>query len=179
MKTITSGTLLFLIALAASALHAEMIRGDGYSYFLSAPLGWVLDKSLAAQAEADLVLYPQGTTYFKADSVITLSTAFQGAGFKDLADLLHRDEVEGKRANPRFESRKGPMLYTKELKSAPVQFYTGLKNGACEAVAYVEDGDRIMIFALSCPNLPILHEDLPALKETVASYESIAGPERP
>ncbi|HTC19759.1 MAG TPA: hypothetical protein VK859_02860 [bacterium] len=170
MKTIVSfGLALFFLALP---LRAEMIQGDGYSFFLSAPMGWVLDETMAADAEADAVLYPQGTTYQSAASVLTVSAAFKGDGFKDLADLMRQDEADSRQQNPEFSLQKGPLLQTRLQKKVLLYFYLGLKDGGCEAVAYLEEKDRVMIFMLSSSSEQILREDLPALQETVESYES-------
>jgi hypothetical protein len=163
------GVLLWALALP---LRAEWIEGDGYSYSLDAPIGWILDKSMAAQAEADLVLYPQGSSYYKADSIITLSSYEYSGNVKTLQDLIQKDEKEGKTSEPKMVVQKGPILLTKQLHSAPLYFYSKLKGGGCEAVVYVEQDSRVILFVLSCPNLQVLHEDLPALKEAVGSYES-------
>ncbi len=156
-------------------LQAEMIQGDGYSFLLSAPLGWVLDQHLAAEAEADVVLYPQGTTYQNAASVLTVNATFQGKDFKDLKNLIQQDEEDIRQQNPKFSAQQGPVLQTRYQKPAPLFFYLHLKGGGGEAVAYVEEKDRVMIFTLSSSSEQILREDLPALQETVESYESIGG----
>ena len=161
--------------LIVSPLRGEMIQGDGYSYFLTAPLGWVLDKSIAADAEADAVLYPQGSTYQNSESVLTVSGAFKGDGFKDLKDWIKKDEEEGRQQNPYFESRKGPYLHTRLQKSVSLFIYSGFKDGGCQAVGYLEEQDLIMIFILSSSNAGILNEDFPALQETVESYESMGA----
>jgi hypothetical protein len=157
----------------AMPLQAEMINGDGYSFFLSAPLGWVLDRHLAAEAEADVALYPQGTTYQNAASVLTLNATFRGEDFKDLKGLMRQDEEDTRQQNPKLSVRKGPVLQTRLQKPASLFFYLGLKGGGCKAVAYLEEKDRVMIFTLSSSNEQILYEDLPALQETVESYESM------
>jgi hypothetical protein len=176
MKTTLSlGLTLFLLALP---LRAEMIQGDGYSFFLSAPVGWVLDRTMAEDAEADVVLYPQGTTYQSAASVLTVSAAFKGDGFKDLADLMQQDAEDSRQQNPLFTLQKGPLLQTHLQKRALLFFYLGLKDGGSEAVAYLEERDRVMIFMLSSSSEQILHEDLPALQETVESYESTGESDR-
>jgi hypothetical protein len=121
MKPILSfGAALFLFT---APLRAEMIQGDGYSFFLSAPAGWVLDRTMAVDAEADVVLYPQGTTYQSAASVLTVSAAFKGEGFKDLGDLVRQDEEDSRQQNPDFSIRKGPVLQTR-LEKRAVLFFT-------------------------------------------------------
>ena len=161
----------------AMPLQAEMIQGNGYSFFLSAPIGWVLDQHLAAEAEADVVLYPQGATYQNAASVLTVNAAFQGEDFKNLKDLIKQDEEDTRQQNPNLSVRKGPVLQSRFQKPVSLFYYLGLKGGSCEAVAYLEEKDRVMIFTMSSSNEQILSEDLPALQETVESYESMsAGP---
>ena len=88
-RCIYAGVFLLLGALPG---RAEMIQGGGFSFFLSAPVGWVLDKSMASDAEADAVLYPQGTTYQNAPSVLYVSVVDKDGGFKDLGDLERQDE---------------------------------------------------------------------------------------
>lgn len=157
----------------ALPLQAEMIQGSGLSFFLSAPAGWVLDKSMAAQAESDAVLYPQGTTYQNAPSVLYVSVVDKGEGFKDLADLKQQDETSARQNNPGFHLQNGPLLQTYLKKSVPVFLYLGLKDGSSEAVAYVEEAEAVVVFTLTSTNEQILHEDLPALQSAVGSYESM------
>lgn len=159
-------------------LRAEWVQGEEFSYSLDAPIGWVLDRSMASQAEADLVLYPQGSSYYKADSVITLSSYGLGGNLKTLDDLIQKDEKDGKKSNPKMEVQKGPLLSTKKMRPVPLYFYLKLKDGTCEAVAYVQEDSRVMLFVLSCPNPQVLHEDLPALQETVGSYEALPDKEQ-
>lgn len=164
----------FLIVFwGALPLQAEMIQGDGYSFFLSAPLGWVLDLHLAEETEADVVLYPQGATYQNASSILTVNAAIQGEDFKDLKDLVRQDEEDARQQNPKLSVQKGPLLQTRFQKPVPLFFYSGLKDGGGEAVGYLEEKGRVMIFILSSSNEQILREDLPALQETVESYESM------
>jgi len=165
------GAAIFMLSAASS--FGEMIQGDGYSYFLSAPVGWVLDKSLAAEAESDVVLYPQGTTYQNAGSIITVNVVFKGDGYKDLQDLIQKDEADGRQQNPHFKVQRGPSLTGRFQKNLPLYIYSGLKDGGWEAAAYLEEKDRVLIFVLSSSSGPILHEDLPALQETAASYETL------
>ncbi len=166
--------ILLTFFLMAAPLRAELIQGDGYSFFLSAPIGWVLDQHMAADSETDVVLYPQGATYQTAASILTVTAAFKGDGFKDLKDLIGQDEADGRQQSPGFSVQKGPVLRTRLQKPVSLFLYLGLRDGGCEAVAYLEEKDRIMIFMLSSSNEQILHEDLPALQETVESYESIS-----
>jgi hypothetical protein len=167
-----------LFCALALPLRAEWIRGDDFSYSLDAPIGWVLDRSMAAQAEAELVLYPQGSSYYKADSVITLTSIELGGNIKTLGDLIKKDEKDGKASNPKMEVQKGPLLRTKKMGPVPLYFYLKLKDGTCEAVAYIQEDNRVMLFVLSCPNSQVLHEDLPALQETVSSYEALPDKEQ-
>lgn len=157
--------------LAAVPVHAEMIQGSGFSFFLSAPAGWVLDKSMASQAEADAVLYPQGTTYQNAPSILYVSVTGKGDGFKNLSDLKLQDEASARQNNPRFHLQTGPVLQTQLKKSVPLFLYLGLKNGSGEAIAYVEEPEAVVTFTLTSTNEQILREDLPALQAAVESYE--------
>jgi len=150
-----------------------MVQGGGYSFFLSAPVGWVLDKSLAADAEADAVLYPQGTTYQNAPSVLYVSVVDKGEGFKDLKDLIHQDESSARQQNPRLQVQNGPLLQTLLKKSVSLFLYTGYKDGSGEAVAYIEEEDMVVVVTLTSSTGQILREDLPALQAAVESYEFI------
>ena len=166
--------ILFLILFwTAIPLNADIVEGNGYSFFLSAPLGWVLDKSVSSDDESDAVLYPQGTTYRNAPSILYVSIALKGDGFKDLPDLLQQDAQWGSRQGSQFHLRNGPRLQTRLKKAVPVYLYLGLKDGTSEATAYVDEKEVVVVFTLSSSNEQILHEDLPALQTAVESYEFI------
>lgn len=165
--------LFFALAGTVSTLQAEMVQGDGYSFFLSAPVGWVLDKTIASDAEADAVLYPQGTTYQNAPSVLYVSVVDKGDGFKDLKDLIRQDQSSGLQQNPGLRVRTGPLLQTHLKKNVSLFLYTGYKDGSGEAVAYIEEEDMVVVVTLASSTEQILHEDLPALQAAVESYEFI------
>jgi hypothetical protein len=162
-----------VLLFSTGPLWAEMVQGGGYSFFLSAPAGWVLDKSMASDAEADAVLYPQGTTYQNAPSVLYVSVADKGDGFKDLNDLIRQDQSSARQQNPSLRLQNGPFLRTHLKKSVPLFLYLGYKDGSGEAVAYVEEADAVVVFTLTSSSEQILHEDLPALQAAVDSYEFI------
>ena len=155
----------------SGVIHAEMIQTAVCSFFLTPPLGWVLDQSIASQEEAEAVLYPQGTTYKEAPSVLFVSVAEKGGGFKDLKDLLKQDREWALQENPHFKLQTGPLLQTRLKRKEPLYFYLGLKDGEGDAVAYVEEEQAVILFTLSSSNEKILREDLPALQELVDSYE--------
>ncbi len=150
-----------------------MVQGDGYSFFMSAPVGWVLDKNMASDAEADAVLYPQGTTYQNAPSVLYVSVVEKGGGFKDLKDFIRQDSASALQQNPKLQVQSGPLLQTRLKKSVPLFLYTGYKDGSGEAVAYIEEEDMVVVVTLTSSTGQILHEDLPALQAAVESYEFI------
>ena len=60
-------------------------------------------------------------------------------------------------------------------KSVPLFLYLGYKDGSGQAVAYIEEKEMAVIFSLTSTNEQILHEDLPALQETVESFEFIGN----
>lgn len=128
---------------------------------------------MASMAESDAVLYPQGSTYQNAPSVLYVSVAVKGEGFKDLKDLEKQDADSVRRSNPGFRLQNGPFLQTCSKKTVPLFLYLGFKDGTGEAVAYVEQGEVVVVFTLASSNEQILHEDLPALQACLDSYEFI------
>lgn len=161
--------LFFLISL--SPLCGEMVQGEGYSFFLTAPIGWVLDKDRASAEEADALLYPQGSTFQNAPSILYVSVAVKGDGFKDFKDLLRQDEEAARLQNPHLRLQNGPLLQTRLKKNVPLFLYLGLKGGGGEALVYVEEKEMVVIFTLVSSNEQILHEDLPALQAAVGTYK--------
>lgn len=168
---------LLLFGLAAPAFAggpflppgSQRVKGDGFSFYITAPLGWVLDLEAGKSLESDAVLYPKGTRYGDAPSVLYATAQERGKG-KDLAEIIQLDFNGTKSQNPRLSMEKGPTLYSLLQKPAQVRFYNGFKDGHWEAVAYLEEEEVLMTFVLSSSDEKIFHEDLPALQVLVASY---------
>lgn len=148
---------------------SQRVKGDGYSFYITAPMGWVLDLEAGKLLDSDAVLYPKGTRYDDAPSVLYASAAQRDKG-KNLAELIQLDFNGTKSQNPRLAMEKGPTLYSLLQKPAQVRFYNGFKDGHWEADAYLEEEDVIVTFVLSSSDEKIFHEDLPALQVLVASY---------
>lgn len=148
----------------------QRIKGDGFSYFIAPPLGWVLDLESAKSADSDAVLYPKGTHYDNAPSVLYTS-AFVPAKGKKLEELIAEDLNLSRAQNPGLSMEKGPTLYTRFQKPVPLRYYSGFKDGHLEAAAYLAEADVIVTFVLSSSDQQVFNEDLPALQALVASYE--------
>ena len=154
--------------------RSQSIRGEGGTFRVTPPWGWVLDRGMGKTVETDAVLYPKGTTYKDAPSVLYV-TAAPSDGAPDLKSFLKRELKELKSENPKLKVEEGPVLATRLLKPSPVRFYSGFKDGHFEAVAYVSERGFTMVFVLSTSDEKVLQEDLPALQALAASYEALRG----
>ncbi|MBI5175443.1 MAG: hypothetical protein HY986_21340 [Candidatus Melainabacteria bacterium] len=148
--------------------------GEGHSYALSAPSGWVLDTQAGRSQGLVAVFYPRGSSW--SDSPVVMYSRIVKRDGRSLEKVIRADIDYMKEASPEIkESKQEPIPYGNPSKPAQLRYLSADKNGNVEAVAYMEEPDWVVFCVLSARNQEQFEKAVPALKELVSSYHYLTN----
>ena len=146
-----------------------IIYGKDHAYMLSAPKGWVLDNQAGKEQGLVAVFYPKDGSWAESPSV--MYTRVQPKSGKTFAEAIKTDIDYMKKSSPMIvATEQEPIVYGKEKKRAEVRYLSADKNSNCEAVAYMEEKNCIVLVILTARNEEDFKGCFPAFKELVESY---------
>src|SRR5438105_3970138 len=140
---ITWRVVLMILAIAGSVGAAEdrtagLVYGDGYSFLVTPPPGWILDNHAGVDQGLYAVLYPEGKTWENATTAMYVNTAERKRGAR-LEEFVASDAKDfSRQVGGRVQVKAMPPLALASGAKAPVRLFAGDRWGNHEAVAYVE-----------------------------------------
>jgi hypothetical protein len=154
---------------AASPENAAIIYSDHGGFMISVPKGWVLDRATGQKMGTCCVLYPQGSSWDQADSVIYPNIAEKQPG-QTLQQLMANDLDGFRQRFPKMNVVEAHDLPAGEGAAAKVRVFYGVNQGSFELVAYVDEPQVVALLVLSSRSKEALGEALPAFREVLKSY---------
>jgi hypothetical protein len=171
-STVTPGisrSQLKLPSTTATQQNAAIIYSDHGGFMVSVPKGWVLDRATGQKMGTCCVLYPQGSTWDQASSVIYPNIAEKQPG-QTLQQLMSSDLDGFKQRFPNMNVTEAKDLPAGDSQLAKVRFFYGVNQGSYELVAYVDEPQVVALLVLSSRSKQALGEALPAFREVLKSY---------
>ena len=154
---------------AATQQNAAIIYSDHGGFMISVPQGWVLDRTTGEKMGTCCVLYPRGSSWDQADSVIYPNIAEKQAG-QSLQQLMASDLDGFRQRFPKMNVVEAKDLPAGDSQLAKVRFFYGVNQGSYELVAYVDEPQVVALLVLSSRSKEALGEALPAFREVLKSY---------
>lgn len=172
MKTISIGyitsLLLCAFAFAQDTYPGGIVYGPKAAFNIKAPEGWVLDNSAGAEQGLPCVLYPKGSTW--ADATTVMYAKIVNMQYEDAEAFVATaiKEMEKDRGLPKqkIESGKtsdGKSYFVNEY--PPTKFYSQY-----ERIAYVQLPKAVAYIVLSARDEASYRKHAPALKEVLKSF---------
>jgi hypothetical protein len=154
---------------SAAQQNAAIIYSDHGGFMISVPKGWVLDRATGQKMGTCCVLYPEGSSWGQADSVIYPNIAEKQAG-QTLQQLMASDLDGFRQRFPQMNVAEARDLPAGDSQQAKVRFFYGVNQGSYELVAYVDEPQVVALLVLSSRSKEALGEALPAFREVLKSY---------
>jgi hypothetical protein len=166
--------LLFLIlawhglALDQDTYPGGIVYGPKAAFKISAPEGWLLDNSAGVEQGLPCVLYPKGTTWAAAKTIMyakIASTQYEDAEAFVATAIKEMEKVHGL-PKQKIESGKtgdGQTYFVNEY--APTESYSQY-----ERIAYVQLPHAVAYIVLSARNETSYRKHAGALKEVLKSF---------
>jgi hypothetical protein len=153
------------------SLDTGIVYGDGFSYFLTAPEGWVLDNTAGVDLGLHAVFYPRGSTWTASPAVMYANTVERDTVSQSLeafiADVVQKTRAEA----PTIRVRKVPALTTRDGKRAEIRVFTGDKRGNCDRVAFIPEGHIFVMVTLTSKTPHAYAQSTSAFDALVSSYQ--------
>jgi hypothetical protein len=156
------------LASAKDTYPGGIVYGPKAAFKISAPEGWVLDNSAGAQQGLPCVLYPKGSSWADAKTIMyarIASTQYENAEAFVATAIKEMEKVHGL-PKQRIESGKtgdGQAYFVNEY--APTKSYS-----QCERVAYVQLPHAVAYIVLSARDAASYRKHSGALKEVLKSF---------
>jgi hypothetical protein len=167
--------MLFCTAVSAQD-ESGIIYGKNYSFALTAPKGWVLDTTSGRQQGLQAVFYPKGSSW-KNGAAVMYANVYQNTDptKESLQTIIANDVADFKKESPNLKVVDADAIPTRTDvrsidKKATVKYFTGDRNGNSEAVAYVDEGNLVVMLVFNARSQKDFEDSLPAFKEFVGSY---------
>lgn len=127
-----------------------LVYSGNTSFFIDAPTGWVMDPGVAQRIGLPVVLYPMGSSWSKADSVMYANLTDKAGAKKDVASVIRDDtaKAKSKYAGP---ITKEKTLKTQDKRDAVVYRFDGAgkDHKGVERVAYIDLPKSVALLVLS------------------------------
>ena len=157
-------------SVAAAQQNAAIIYSDHGGFMISVPKGWVLDRATGQKMGTCCVLYPQGSSWDQAESVIYPNIAEKQPG-QSLHELMASDLDGCRQRFPKMNVVEARDLPAGDGQQAKVRIFYGVNQGSYELVAYVDEPQVVALLVLSSRSKEALGEALPAFREVLKSYQ--------
>jgi hypothetical protein len=155
----------------------SVVKGKGYAFEVKAPVGWVLDNTIGLSQGLNIVFYPKNFSWDNSPGVCFARVKTLDSGIKSISDQVQATLAAYRTSgSPGVEAKYINTFTTQDASKAKVFYYTGLKNGAEEATAYIQAKGSIHYVTLSCRNQDAFNLYLPAFRALVTSYEDLMKP---
>jgi len=172
MKKILSAllgiSLLCALSLGKDTYPGGIVYGPKAAFTISAPAGWVLDNSAGVEQGLPCVLYPKGSTWAAAKTIIyakIASTQYEDAKAFVATAIKEMEKVHG-HPRQKIESGKtgdGQAYFVNEY--APTESYSQY-----ERIAYVQLPKAVAYIVLSARDEASYRKNTGALKEVLKSF---------
>jgi len=166
-------SLFLLVFLSVTSFGQEnykggIVYGPKAAFNISAPEGWVLDNESGASQGLPCVLYPKGSSWQDAKTIIYAKIA--GTDFEDVSAFVAKAITEMKKTHgmpkEKVESGKTP-----DGRPFFINEYPATKTySQWERVAYVQLPKAVAYIVLSSRDEASYRKDSPALREVMKSF---------
>jgi hypothetical protein len=149
------GICIFLFSL--NSLHAQdstrtgLLYGHNHSYYLTAPVGWVIDNLNGKEEGFNAVFYPKGSSWAGAETVMyTTYVSFDSTKKETVNDVIKSDSAAFRQNSPQLRVKKqNPIDIGKNKKAIVFSFSM---EGNYETVAYLEEKKGVVVIVISSKN---------------------------
>jgi hypothetical protein len=159
----------FLNLQAQDSTRTGLLYGQNHSYYLTAPIGWVMDKNTAREEGMTAVFYPTGSSWADAETVMYAAYLnFDTAKKETVKEVIAADSIEFKKTSPELRIKKQSSIQAGKNKRAVV--YSFSAPGNYETVAYLPEKKGVILLVISSKNKNGCINNYQSFESLVKSY---------
>ena len=149
-----------------------LLYGYNHSYYLSAPVGWMMDTESGKEQGITAVFYPKGSSWADGETVMyTTFTSFDTLKHETLKNVIASDSIQFKSNSPQLSIKHQSPITISKGKKAEVYNYSGDVNGNYEVVAYITENKGVSMIILSSRNKNGCINNYKMFESLVKSYK--------
>jgi hypothetical protein len=154
---------------AQDSTRTALIYGRGHSYYLTTPIGWVIDHEGGFEEGMNAVFYPAGSTWADAETVMyTTFASYDTTKKETIKDIIASDSNQYKKTSPQLRIKKQSSIQIGKNKKAIV--YNFSMEGNYETVAYIEEKKGVTLIVISSKNKNGCINNYKSFESLVRSY---------
>jgi hypothetical protein len=154
--------------------EAGIIYTEDLVFSLTAPEGWVLDNHSGSRQGLPAVLYPRGSSWKEAPAVMYPTSDRKPASEHPLQDVIAETLEQYRAASPGLKVESLAPVPTGDARTAEVRKLSGEAQGNVEAIAFIEEADRVVLLILSARSEAEYAAALPAFLRLAGSYSYLS-----
>lgn len=136
---------------AQDSTRTGLLYGNNHSYYLTAPVGWIIDNQSGREDGMNAVFYPKGSSWADGETVMyTTFVNFDSIKKETIRDIISGDSARFHQASPQSRVKKQTPVEIGKNKKAVI--YSFSMEGNYETVAYLEEKKGIVVIVLSSKN---------------------------
>ncbi|MCW3102395.1 MAG: hypothetical protein JWO09_835 [Bacteroidetes bacterium] len=136
---------------AQDSTRTGLLYGYNNAYYLTAPLGWVMDNENGKEEGLTAVFYPKGSTWAEGETVMyTTFTNYDTTKKETVMDVIKGDSIDYKAHSPQLQVRKQTDIAIGKKKKAMVYSYSA--TDIYEEVAYIPEKKGVVMIIMSSRN---------------------------
>ena len=149
-----------------------LLYGPHFSYWLTAPKGWMLDNASGVSQGSNAVFYPKGQTWGNAP-VVFYTNASVITPQKDTVEKMAQGEIDDFHANssPGYRGHYSETWKLPHGGYAQVWKFEGDRWGNFEAIAFVPENKTIDFVVITARSEKLFDQAWPSFRELVLSYQ--------
>lgn len=133
--------------------NTGLLYGYNHSYYLTAPVGWIMDNESGREQGLTAVFYPKGATWADGETVMyTTFTSFDSTKNETIKTVISYDSAQFKSNSPGLAIGKEKPILISKNKEALIYTYSGDVNGNYEVVAYIPEKKGVTMIVISSRN---------------------------
>lgn len=137
--------------LAQDSTRTGLLYGHDHSYYLTAPVGWIIDNQNGREEGMNAVFYPKGSSWSDAETVMyTTYVSFDSAKKETIGDIIASDSARFRQASSQSRVKKQIPVDIGKGKKAIV--YNFSMDGNYETVAYMQEKKGVIVMVISSKN---------------------------
>ena len=151
--------------------NSGLVYGENFSFWITAPKGWILDNESGKDQGLTVVFYPQGSSWKDSIAVMYANTSVKERPHQTLDDYIQGDLEKFKTESKNLAVHDSGSLETKDHKRAVIRVLSGDAYGNFESIAYIEEPQIFVMLVLTSKDKPNWEKSRGAFNELVKSYE--------
>ncbi|HEX8517847.1 MAG TPA: hypothetical protein VF868_16735 [Bacteroidia bacterium] len=143
----------FVNSYSQDSTRTGLLYGFNNAYYLTAPVGWVMDNENGKEQGLTAVFYPEGSAWDTGETVMyTTFGSFDSTKNETLNEFIAHDSTLFRSRSPQASVRAQAPIVIGKNKAAKVYAYSDPENKNYDLIAYIEEKKGVVMIVVTSLN---------------------------